>query len=165
MIHRLGNELSVPVYSCLLTDSSFPGAPGTPIMFEGLGADLDPAWALIRAVAEAVQCHTTVVVGARDTIEAADAPGDFAGSQRRLRTPTMREPLVEGEPALPGDLFERLQILLGRLRAAGFAHCIAVDLTRPELGIPAVRVLVPGLAGPYGATARRPSMRLLRTLG
>ncbi len=165
VIHRLGNELSVPVYSCLLSDASFPGTPGRTTWFEGLGADLDPAWALLRAVAEAVQCHTTVVVGARDTIEAGDAPGDFAGSQRGLRTPTVREPFVEGETTLPDDLLQRLQILLGRLRAAGFAHCIAVDLTRPELGIPAVRVLVPGLAGPYGATARRPSLRLLRTLG
>ena len=50
------------------------------------------------------------------------------------------------------------------LRSAGFRHCVCVELTRPDLGVPVVRVLVPGAAGPYGHTTRRPPLRLLRHL-
>ena len=49
-----------------ITDSSFPGREGTPTRFEGLGAELDPAAALTRAVCEAAQAHAGYLVGARD---------------------------------------------------------------------------------------------------
>jgi len=34
---------------------------------------------------------------------------------------------------------------LARLRAAGIARVIVVGLTKPELGVPVVRVVIPGL--------------------
>jgi ribosomal protein S12 methylthiotransferase accessory factor len=37
--------------------------------------------------------------------------------------------------------------LLDRLRSIGLKQAIAVDLTRPEIGIPAVRMIAPGLEG------------------
>jgi ribosomal protein S12 methylthiotransferase accessory factor YcaO len=37
--------------------------------------------------------------------------------------------------------------LLERLRLAGTGQAIAVDLTRPEFGIPVMRMVVPGLKG------------------
>ena len=39
--------------------------------------------------------------------------------------------------------------LLERLRAVGIEQVVAVDLTRPELAIPVVRVVVPGLEGAF----------------
>ena len=36
---------------------------------------------------------------------------------------------------------------LDRLRAAGIRQAILVDLTRPDLGVPIVRMVVPGLEG------------------
>jgi hypothetical protein len=39
-----------------------------------------------------------------------------------------------------------------------------VDLMNHTLQVPVVRVLVPGLAHPYGMTRRRPPVRLLRLL-
>jgi ribosomal protein S12 methylthiotransferase accessory factor len=59
-------------------------------------------------------------------------------------------------------LGEDLQWELEQLRSAGIARVIAVDLTRPEFGIPVVRMVIPGLEGdirhPHyvaGARARR----------
>jgi ribosomal protein S12 methylthiotransferase accessory factor len=43
---------------------------------------------------------------------------------------------------------EDLAWMLDRLRAVGIGQVIAVDLTRPEFGVPVVRVVIPGLEGP-----------------
>jgi ribosomal protein S12 methylthiotransferase accessory factor YcaO len=37
--------------------------------------------------------------------------------------------------------------LLDRLRSIGLKQAIAVDLTRPGIGVPVVRMIVPGLEG------------------
>jgi ribosomal protein S12 methylthiotransferase accessory factor len=51
-----------------------------------------------------------------------------------------------GEPRLSTDSFEDdLRVLLAALEAAGFGSAIAVDLSRTDVGIPVVKVIVPGL--------------------
>ena len=45
------------------------------------------------------------------------------------------------------DLGQDLRWELDRLRAAGISRVVAVDLTRPDFGIPVVRVVIPGLEG------------------
>ena len=41
-----------------------------------------------------------------------------------------------------------LDWILDRLRAVGIAGVVTLDLTRPEMGVPVVRVVIPGLEGP-----------------
>jgi len=40
-----------------------------------------------------------------------------------------------------------LRWILARLRAAGIDQVVAVDLSRPAIGVPVVRIIVPGLEG------------------
>ena len=51
----------------------------------------------------------------------------------------------------PQHVFDSFEIevegLLKRLRGAGIRQAVVVDRTRPELGVPVVRVVVPGLEG------------------
>ena len=106
-----------------------------------------------------------MLVGARETFERLIPRR--AGAARlieQLLTPMHVVALPGRDEPLPGDLFERVKLVLARLREAGFSHCVAVDLTREQLGIPVVRVLLAGAAGPYGQTSRRPALRLLRML-
>jgi len=56
-----------------------------------------------------------------------------------------------------------LAFLLEGLRAAGFERVIAVDLTRPDLDVPVVRVRVPGLSC-FAVDRRRVGWRCLRHL-
>ena len=63
-------------------------------------------------------------------------------------------------PSLAGDL----DWLLARLRVVGIDQAIAVDLSKESLGLPVMRIVVPGLEGPNnegaahpGAWARRPT--------
>jgi ribosomal protein S12 methylthiotransferase accessory factor YcaO len=107
-----------------------------------------------------------VLLGARDTFEGGPAAVQ-PGAEGLVRRLLAREERIEfpPRPAPPADLVARLRIVLGRLAAAGIARCVAVELTRVDLGIPVVRVLAPGLAGPWGESSRRPGRRLLELLG
>jgi len=162
----LSHELGVPVFQATLYDRAFPGSEGRVTAFEGLGCDLEPEWALQRALCEAVQSHTVLVVGARDTIEDGEqlVRHNAAALLRRLATPICRRPVPSAPESLPGDMCERAQLLLARLAGTGIEHCVVIDLTREQLGIPVVRVLAPGLSGPFGHSNRRPAARLLATL-
>jgi ribosomal protein S12 methylthiotransferase accessory factor len=163
---ELTHDIGVPVFRAILSDSSFPGHEGRRLNFDGLGCDLDPGHALLRAVCEAVQSHAAVLVGARDEFEGGiREPLSTTRFIDWLVAPSAVQPFAAGVPdGLPDDLVDRLLIVLDRLRAARFTQCVAVDLTRPQIGVPVVRVLLPGAAGPPGDTARRPPLRLLREL-
>ncbi len=45
-------------------------------------------------------------------------------------------------------LRDDVEWVLRRLRSAGVQQVLVVDLTKPELGLPVVRVVIPGLEGP-----------------
>jgi YcaO-like protein with predicted kinase domain len=164
-VQDLTHDLGIPVFGVRLGDAGFPGSESTMRFFEGLGCDLDPESALLRALTEAVQSHTAVLLGARDAFEGGPQAGQ-AGAEGLVRRLLAREERVAFPDAAPSppELGARLALVLERLAAAGLERCVAVDLTRPDLGIPVVRVLVPGLAGPYGDSTRRPGRRLLRSL-
>lgn len=163
VLEDLTGDLDIPVFRAGLLDRDFPGAAG-PRRFDGAGCDLDPENALVRAITEAVQSHTAVLIGARDDFEGGPRhaqPGG-EGLVRRLLGRSA-EVAFQPRPA-PADLHARLAQLLDRLERARLTHAVAVELTRPHLGIPVVRVLVPGLAAPYGDSTRRPAARLLSVL-
>ena len=92
---------------------------------------------------------------------------DFGTAGRALRT-------YQGEPACrsfcdapdhAGETFDDdIAWELDRLRAAGLEQVIAIDLTRPELGIPVVRVVIPGLEPLYDIPGYVPGSRARRRL-
>lgn len=167
-IRNVSNDLRTPVFGATISDRSFPGSEGRLARFEGMGCDIDPERAVTRAIAEAAQSHTAVLVGARETFE--DGRRHARRSADGLIGQLLSPSTIESFPAdgaadkPPEDLYDRLTLLLERIERGGLSRCIVVDLTRPDLGIPVVRVLVPGAAGPYGDTSRRPPLRLLRSL-
>jgi ribosomal protein S12 methylthiotransferase accessory factor len=162
-IQDLTSDLDIPVFGVLVIDGDFPGMDGEPVSFSGYGADLDAARALIRALTEAAQGHAIVLLGARDTFEGTRPLPDRTGMLLRRATihhGPARAPFPATKQA-PDDLRMQVDIVVARLRAQGLMRAAVADLTRPDLGVPVVRVVVPGLAFPYGASCRRPGRRLL----
>jgi ribosomal protein S12 methylthiotransferase accessory factor len=53
----------------------------------------------------------------------------------------------------------------GRLQANGIDQVVVVDLTRPEVRIPVVRVVVPGLEAPHDDDDYVPGPRALAAHG
>lgn len=149
--------VAVPVIGCAIVED--PGAPAwRPLgVYQGFGAHLVPEVAIARAITEAAQTRVTYIAGGRDDF----FPIDYA----RATDPELVADLWAraaspcDEPVDPNDLpravtrglGEDLEVLLARLAEAGSPQVIAVDLTRPELGVPVARVLVPGRATDVGA--------------
>jgi YcaO-like protein with predicted kinase domain len=119
----------------------------------GYGCHPDPAVALSRALSEAVQTRLTYISGSRDDFmrrdyEQASNPDLLTDIYSELapEPPSVRLADVAN---LATDTFEDdVQLLLDRVRAVGIEQVVVVDLTRADIGIPVVKVVVPGLEGP-----------------
>lgn len=117
------------------------------VMF-GFGAHLDPATALRRAVAELNQLLPAVSDAAlasadRDTVDwlthatLADQP-----YLAPLRGAPCRP--ADFPRTAPGDLAAAVETLVARLADEGL-ETLVLDQTRPDVGMPAVKTVVPGL--------------------
>jgi len=120
--------------------------------FHGAGCHPDRGIALTRALTEAAQTRLAYIDGARDDLplEHYAAPDNAEMAEALLdvlqagRAPSKFRDLPN---LLADDVAEDVRWQLRRLSSIGIARTVAVDLTRPELGIPVVRVVIPGLEG------------------
>jgi len=165
-IQDVTSTAGVPAYCAFLIDRPRRRFEGSDLIFEGSGADLDASRAVTRAIIEAAQAHTAFFAGARDTFEGMQQRKPRLATRRRYASiiaGTDAKPF-RGESFASDDLLQDLGLLLERIMADGLQHCVVADLTDALLHVPTVRVVVPGLAGGYGQTRRRPTPRLLRHL-
>jgi len=157
------SDVGVPAFLCQLTErdwraqADFGWAGGT-------GCHPDRHVALLRAATEAVQARLTQIAGSRDDL----APGDYGGHAVTLLERRRRAILADGGRPLArtaefrGETFdEDVAWLLERLRAAGLGRAIAVELSKPELRIPVVRIVVPGLEDGVETPGYLPGARAL----
>lgn len=139
-------DTAVPTYMAIVADRVDP-AMG---LYRGYGAHLDPNIAMIRALTEAAQARLVLIAGSRDDYFGRDQRNNrFGGDNRRAvfdimaaNTEANRHPDAATE-SFGADI----NAVLDRLVAVGLTSAVVVDLTHPELGIPVVRVVVPGLEG------------------
>ncbi len=165
-IWDITSDIGVPTFACLLVDRS-PDHVGQVYTSHGSGCHPSRAIALLRALTEAAQTRLTFIAGTRD-----DADHEFF---ERSRDPARIERL-RAELDAPGegrsfhavptreseDFEDDVRWLVERLAAAGIDQVATVDLTRPEFGIPVVRVIVPGLESLHGIPGYVPGARARR---
>jgi ribosomal protein S12 methylthiotransferase accessory factor len=117
----------------------------------GMGCHPTRRIALLRALTEAAQGRLTAIAGSRDDLPRAEydrTRSVDAVQQYRAQTdgPGVRH--FHDVPDHQSESFdEDLAWELERLRSVGITEVVAFDLTRPEFGIPVVRVVVSGLEG------------------
>jgi ribosomal protein S12 methylthiotransferase accessory factor len=137
------SEVGIPAYHCTLSD---PQALSGLDPYYGAGCHLSKEIALSRALTEAAQSRLTFISGSRDDV--------FPSSYERATYVIRRRPGVtpgrmnfDKRPSpSPGSTFdEDLRQALRLLCGAGFRRVVAVELTRPEFGVPVVKVVVPGM--------------------
>ncbi len=143
-------DLGVPCCYCVLADAERDDA------HPGIGAGCHPTReiALLRALLEAVQVRTTYIAGSRDDLARAQYTAAGRGEKLRYARALMAAPAPRRDfAAMPSHEFdtfaEDLAWLLERLAGVGVAEAVAVDLTRPRLGIAVAKVVIPGLEGPH----------------
>lgn len=163
------SDIEVPAYACQIFEPPGRTRWRTLGAAAGFGCHLSPAVALLRALTEAVQSRLTMISGSRDDLfgRAYDQLGDRDGNQRAWAALSGIEGVVRfgaraalDQPTFEGDV----EALSARLRHAGITSAIAVDLSRAELGVPVVKVVIPGLEGHSAGTAYRPGARAAAAL-
>lgn len=163
------SDVGLPAFLCRIVErEELPQHSIRPAT--GMGCHAAREIALSRALTEAAQSRLTFIAGARDDMPRAEYerhldPAHHArwkamiveGAGRRSfrHCPTSTAPTIEA------DLAHQLD----RLRAVGIEEAVAVDLTKPEFGIPVVRVVVPGLEGADESPDYLLGERGLRVLG
>lgn len=144
----LTTDLGVPVLAAMSTE-----ADGTGFCC-GLAARTGRARAAEAAVRELVQmemAHAVVLAKQRESGDGALNARDRALLTRYRGIDARHCALVQPcgvaviQPDLPERADEALIAVIGRIQAQGIP-VLARDLTRPEFGVPVMRVLCPGLA-------------------
>lgn len=129
----------IPTIDCTIAEMAPTGVPNA---HGGTGTHPDACVALTRALSEAAQSRVACIQGGRE-----DLPEII-----RSRTPCDVDlRFGGGEEIAFSDITsyehpsinEDVELILERLSQSGFGQVLAFDLTRPEVGIPVVRVLVP----------------------
>jgi len=138
------SDIGVPTFHVKLVDrfddSLSSGGPAV-----GKGCHPDAALALGSALAEAIQVRLTIISGARE--DAVDRVYSFRDAVPEIRL-EVKQPAPRRFADIRGNRSastrEDIEWTLARLRGVGLEQVIVVDLTKRELGIPVVRVVIPG---------------------
>ncbi|MBN9608355.1 MAG: YcaO-like family protein [Actinobacteria bacterium] len=163
LIRRVPSDFGIPVFAVALAPIG-PAARPPFAAFSGYGAHLDPKVALARAITEAVQSRLTVIHGGRDDLW----PSEYARVLDHRAVSLWIARIRDMEPnaafsSIPDRSGESFRTDLDTVLAGfrGQVDTIAVvDLSREELAIPVVKVVVPGLLGVPFDTRPRSQARL-----
>ena len=117
----------------------------------GVGTHLNPEIAAIRALTEVAQSRTTHKHGLKVNAELQKRTREmgyervkeanalwYADSMASEKLSSMKDEATE-------YVLDDIEVVLGKLMDAGFDRVIIADLTRPEIGVPTVRAIIPGM--------------------
>jgi len=146
-VKDITSDIGIPTFAAVSDDVQLKD----PILLTtGMGTHTSSSVALLRALTEVAQSRLTQIHGAReDTIAA-----DFKRRVGYERTKRLNKHWFEisSEEEFDGvsskeneDFLDDINHMLQRLLASGLERAIVVDLTREEIGVPVVRVIVPGM--------------------
>ncbi len=157
-VYDVTSDTNVPTYRAALASADARTSWRRLGVAEGFGSHLSPAIAFLRATTEAVQSRLTLIAGSRDdlyrekyaTFRAADRWPEVDATACRL----------DGRASRDGQTFEDdAATLLEDLRRIGIESVGVVDLTKKDVGIPVVRIVVPGLTGSEHGAGHAPQRR------
>ncbi len=132
--------LGVPTFDCTIRED-LPGRQRR--SHGGYGCHPDARVAVVRAISEAAQSRLTCIQGGREDLPELIAAAHGTGPEEPAWGADVR-PFSAVPSYEHGTIDEDIRFLLGRLRERGLDQAVAVDLTRQELGVPVVRLVVPG---------------------
>src|SRR5919112_2599010 len=129
----------VPTLECTVVEDQLDGRH---LAHGGCGTHPDARVALMRALTEAAQSRVGCIQGGREDLPEIMKRRVSFNPDAVFGAGVVR-PFSSIRTFEHGRVDEDVRFLLGRLKAAGLDRVVAVDLTRPELGVPVVKVVVP----------------------
>jgi putative methanogenesis marker protein 1 len=146
-IKDISSDLGIPTIAAVSDDTLLQDPA---LLTIGMGSHTSASIALLRALTEVAQSRLTQIHGAREDTAEADIRKTIGYD--RVKRMNRYWFAADGEvnfstiPSFDSDDFlTDIRFTLDILRKSGIEHVIVVDLTRDEIGVPVVRVIVPGL--------------------
>jgi thioglycine synthase len=114
---------------------------------EGHGTHPDARIALLRAITEVSQTRAANIQGARDDLRKIKYGEQNTDDRRawQFMQSTKKIRFSQVQTFFNEDILDDIKLVLSRLESVGLPQAIIVDLTNPDIGIPVVRAIVPGL--------------------
>ena len=144
----LTSDLGIPTIGAAADDTV---TKDPELLTIGVGTHPNPEIAAIRAITEVAQSRTTHKHGMKINAQLQKKSQElgyekikainhmwYGDNEKKIYLEDMPD---QSTPYVLDDI----EVVLGKLMECGFDQVIAVDLTRPELGVPTVRMIVPGL--------------------
>jgi ribosomal protein S12 methylthiotransferase accessory factor len=146
-VRDITSDIGIPTIAAVADDTLLKDPM---LLTIGIGTHTCARIAVMRALTEVAQSRLTQIHGAREDTTLADLRKRM-GYDRAKRIngywyrdngtiPYSREPSFDSD-----DFLKDINFIIGALKKQGLDRVIVVDLTREEIGIPVVRVIVPGL--------------------
>jgi ribosomal protein S12 methylthiotransferase accessory factor len=161
------STLGVPAFLCRISDCDVASNSAAATV-DGSGCHPSRHVAFLRAVTEAVQSRLTQISGTRDDMGRNHYGFDMAVEQTGPgphAPPAQRRRAFQDVPSREHETFEEdVNWLLEQTRGAGLKNAIVVDLTRPEFGLPILRVIVPGFEDGVETPGYEPGPRARQAL-
>jgi putative methanogenesis marker protein 1 len=140
-LRNLTSALGIATFDCLSVERKLDGRH---LVHYGSGTHPDARVAVSRCVTEAAQSRVAHIQGGReDLTEIVRTPAPFDPDE--VYGAGERIPFGAVTSYENADIVDDIRLMLERLSEIGFEQVVAVDLTRPELGVPVIRVLIPGV--------------------
>jgi YcaO-like protein with predicted kinase domain len=168
VVWDITSDIGLPTFACLIAPAENCEIWHSSVAM-GYGCHPARDVALLRALTEAAQVRLTIISGVRDDVtDECYAQllntNVITAVQQRLGMSMGRRKMSD-IPNWETDTFEEdVEIELQCLKQVGVEHVLAIDLSKPEFGIPVVKVIIPGLesslrqgslVGPRGKAAMR----------
>jgi ribosomal protein S12 methylthiotransferase accessory factor len=149
LVRDITSDIGVPTFAAVSDDIMLKDPS---LLTIGMGTHTDAHVAIKRAITEVAQSRLTQIHGAREDTTTADMRRVMGYEWMRKQNQHWFE-IAESEDLDTAEAFSQdnddflddITHVLTRLRAVGLERVIVVDLTREEIGVPVVRVIVPGL--------------------
>jgi putative methanogenesis marker protein 1 len=120
------------------------------LLTTGMGTHTSAGVAVLRALTEVAQSRLTQIHGAREDTTTADLRRQIGYERtKRLNKHWFEESSSKDFSEINSydscDFLDDIKHMQSKLAEAGLDRVIVIDLTREEIGVPVVRVIVPGL--------------------
>jgi len=139
----LTTDVGIPVVAAFSRDLQHQ----TMETIDGLGSHLDPKVATVRALLEIATTRALFIqkYGLEGMCETAPLYLRQGEDENFRFYAYNQKGIKELEVGYSNDIYDDIQSMISKLRACGLDRVIAVNLTRSDVDIPTVRMIVPGM--------------------
>ena len=149
LIRDITSDVGVPTFAAVSDDDKLKDPT---LLTIGMGTHTDASVAITRAITEVAQSRLTQIHSARGNAAATDLKKIMGYEWMQKQNKHWFEiaesedfDSVQSSSLDTDDFLDDIKHVMVRLKETGFERVVVVDLTKAEIGVPVVRVIVPGL--------------------